>query len=171
MKDEVDGLGFTAAKGDFLLLGAIDLVPRCHRVPAWRKIGKPEAAIVLGNRDMAGFENNKISAHPGMNIAFHMDELLVFKGVRKGGSARQLNAVPFAVDFAKRVDIVIKGVAIGDAHVLPYAQREDMRSVLAVALVKGCGNVRGRAGGGITARNVHENMLQRVAGPGDDVFG
>ena len=85
MKDEVEGLGFPAGNGDFLLLDAIELMPCCHRIPAWRKIGKPEAAIVLGNRDMAGLKNNKISAHPGMNIAFHIDELLVFIGVGKGG--------------------------------------------------------------------------------------
>src|SRR2546430_10138834 len=85
---------------------------------------------------MAGFKNHKIGTHPSMNIAFHVDELLVFIGVGKGGSTRQLDAVPFAIDLAKRVDIVIKGVAVGDAHVLPYAKREDMGSVAAVALVK-----------------------------------
>src|SRR5207237_1104352 len=120
---------------------------------------------------MAGFKNHKIGTHPSMNIAFHVDELLVFIGVGKGGSTRQLDAVPFAIDLAKRVDIVIKGVAVGDAHVLPYAKREDMGSVAAVALVKGCSNSWGRAGVGIAARNVNENILQRVAGAGDNVFG
>src|SRR6516225_1827747 len=100
MKDEVECLGFPAANGDFLLLDAIELMPCCHRIPAWRKIGKPEAAIVLGNRDMAGFKNNKISAHPGIIFDFHMDELLVLIGVGKGRSARKLTGVPFAVVFA-----------------------------------------------------------------------
>src|SRR6266699_3187049 len=99
---------------------------------------------------MAGFKNHKIGTHPSMNIAFHVDELLVFIGVGKGGSTRQLDAVPFAIDLAKR---------------------EDMGSVAAVALVKGCSNSWGRAGVGIAARNVNENILQRVAGAGDNVFG
>src|SRR6266566_2176781 len=120
---------------------------------------------------MAGFKNRKIGTHPSMNIAFHVDELLVFIGVGKGGSTRQLDAIPFAVDFAKRVDIVIKGVAVGDAHVLPNAKRKDMGSVATVTLVKGCGRGWGRARVGIAGRNVNENILERVAGPGDDVFG
>jgi hypothetical protein len=65
---------------------------------------------------------------------------------------------------------VIKRIAVGDAYVLPYAKREDMGCVAAVALVKGCGNRWGLARVGIAGRNVHQNVLERIARPGDDVF-
>ena len=58
-------------------------------------------------------------------------------GIGKAESPGQLDAVPFAVDFGEWVDIVIRGAAIGDAHILPHAKWEDAGSAVTVALVKG----------------------------------
>jgi hypothetical protein len=116
------------------------------------------------------FENDKVGFHPSMNIALHMNELLVVIGVREGRSTGGLDAVPFAIDFAERVNVVRERVIVGNAHILPDAKREDMGRVVATLLVKGgCGGWR-RGGVVVTSGNVNDHILDGVAGPGDDIL-
>lgn len=167
---EIEREGFTFGNGNFLSLRAEGLVPGGDDVMARRKIRERELAVFVGDGKMPGFQNDEIALHPGVNVALDGNEFLMVVGIGKRWSARQLHFVPFAINAGERVDVVRKGVAVGDADLLADADGEDVGGVMAVVLVKDgrCASSWGSVV--ISGRNVDDNVTKGVAGTGDDVF-
>jgi hypothetical protein len=119
---------------------------------------------------MAGFENNEIALHPGMNVAFDRNELFMIVGVGESGCAGRLHFVPFAIDLGERMDVVGERVAIRDVEFLTDAKGEDMGRVVAALLIKGCGSGRGGSIVTSSGRDVDDHVAKRIIGTGDHIF-
>lgn len=133
---EIEREGFAFGNVDFLALRAERFVPGGDDVMARGKVREREMAVVIGDGEMSGFQDNEITLHPGMNVALDGNEFLVVEGIGKRRGSRQLHLVPFAIDSGQRVNVVREGVAVGNSDFLADADGKDVGGVVAVLLVK-----------------------------------
>ena len=168
---EIEGKRFAGVQSDLLALGAVSFMPRGDDIMAWGEVGKREAAVLTGNGEMAGLQDDEVAFHPGVNIALDMDELFVIVGIGEGRSAGRLHLVPLAVDLGERVNVVGERIAVGDANFLTDPESQDVGGVVTALLIEkdGCGGNGGIAG--VTGGNVDNDVAKGVAGSSDDVFG
>src|SRR5271156_4288772 len=75
VEDKVQGDLLAFTYGDFLALRAEDFMPGRHGVFSRRKLRQSESTIFSCNRKVVGLQNDKISVHPRVNVAFYRDEL------------------------------------------------------------------------------------------------
>src|ERR1700757_4910357 len=106
-------------------------MPGGDGVAAGRKIEQSEAPVVTRDGKIRRPQYREVSLHPGMKVALHRDELLVFVCVGEGRRASGLNLVPLAVYLRERMNVVGERVAVGNFHLLADAENEDVRGVLA----------------------------------------
>lgn len=139
LKDKVYRSSFTAGDVYILLQSPVGLMPSGNGVLTWRKFGQLEFPVLPGDRKVGSPENDKISLHPGVNVALYGDNLFFVIRVGEGRRTFRLDPVPFPVDLRQRVDVVPKRIAVRDTDVLPYAKCKNMRGVAAILLVNDAG--------------------------------
>ena len=169
-ESEIQGLRFAAGDRDVLGLRAVGFLPGGDRIFSWRKIGEAEGTVFAGDREVVGLQDGEIPLHPGMNVALYGNELFVFVGVRESRNTGRLDAVPLAVDFSERMNVVGKRIAIGNSDVLTSMHGQHVGGVVAVVLVKEYRT--NRCGGGVRRPrgNVDDHILEGVARAGKDGF-
>src|ERR1700737_3254889 len=106
LKDEVNRERLALGDGDFLALRAVGFMPCRKRIFPWSKFRKRESAIFSRYRKMIRLQHDKISLHPGVDVALYRDELRIIVRVRKGRSSRELNLIPLTIASRQGVDIV-----------------------------------------------------------------
>src|ERR1700730_6323648 len=88
LEDKVSLERLALGDGDFLALRAVGFMPCGKCVLPWSKFRKRESAIFSRYRKMARFQHDKISLHPGVDVALYRNELRIIVRVRKGRSSR-----------------------------------------------------------------------------------
>src|SRR5882762_4001086 len=133
-EDEVYAFRFAAGDGHFLCLLAVGLVEGGYRVFARWQIGQREATVVARNRVMGILQDRKSPVHPGMDVAFHRNELHLVVLIGDGRSAWRLRLVPLTVDLSQRVDVMRGLIFVGNLEFLVHLKRKDMRYIAAAFL-------------------------------------
>src|SRR5271154_3257425 len=142
-------------------------MPCSDRIFAWRELREPELAVLSCNSKVSGFQNDKIGLHPSVNIALYGDEFFFVVRIRERRGARWLNPVPFPVNFGKRVNIVAKGIAVRDVHILPRSKGKHMCGVTAILLIERHRRRGYWRGLGFSRGNIYHDIFQRISRSGD----
>src|SRR5580700_9050451 len=135
------------------------------------KIGEREAAIIAGDREVAGFQHNEIALHPRMDVAPDGDELLVIVGVGERRRAWGLHFIPFAIDFSEGMNVVSKRISVGNFDFLANPNCENVCGVVATFLVESCRR-RMREWFVVDARgNIDHDVAKSISGTDENGFG